>query len=49
MRTIVNFDEFFHRNLRVDLGRRKPRVSEKFLNVAQIRAGIQEVRREGMS
>ncbi len=49
MRFVVNFDQFFHRNLRVDLRRRKPRVSEKFLNVAQIRARIEQVRGEGMS
>ena len=44
MCAVVNFDQFFHRNLRVNLRRRKPCVSEKFLYVAQVRAGIEQMR-----
>ncbi len=46
---VINFDKFFHRNVRINLRRGKSRVSEQFLNVAQIRARIEKMRGEGMA
>ncbi len=49
MRPVIDFNQSFHRNVRVNLRRGKPRVSEKFLDVAQIRAGIEQMCGEGMT
>ena len=48
MCTVVNLDHLFHRNLRVDLGRREPGVAEQFLDVAEVGTVIEQVRRECM-
>jgi hypothetical protein len=36
MHLVVDLDQFFHRNMRVDLRGRQPRVAEQFLYVAQV-------------
>ena len=48
MRAVIDLDHLFHRDLRVDLRRREPRVAEEFLNVAQVGAAVQQMRRERM-
>ena len=46
MSFVINLFQPLHRDVRVNLGRRKTRVAEEFLDAAQIGAGIQQVRGE---
>ena len=46
VRLVVNIDQFFHRNVRVDLGAREASVTEQFLNVTQVSATVQQVCRK---
>ena len=46
MRFVVNLDQFFHRHVSVDLRRGKPGVPEERLNIAQVRAAVQQMRGE---
>ena len=43
MRLVVNLDQLLHRNVGVDLRRGKTRVAEKFLNVSQVGAAVEQV------
>ena len=43
---VVNLNQLLHRNVRVDLRRRQSRVPQQFLDVAQVGAAIEQVRRE---
>ena len=43
---VVNLDQLLHRNVRVYLGGGKPRVPQEFLDVAQVGAAIEQMRRE---
>lgn len=49
MRLVVHLDQFFHRNVCVDLGSRKARVAEQFLDVAQVGAAVEQVRSKRMA
>ncbi len=49
MRLIVNLDKFFHRHVSVDLRRGKASVAEQFLDVTQVGAAVEQMRRKGMS
>ena len=44
MRGVVGFLEAFGGEMRVDLGRDEMRMAQQFLDAAQIRSGIQQVR-----
>ena len=46
MSFVVNLDHLFHRDLRVDLRGGEAGVAEEFLNVAQVGAGIEQMRCE---
>ena len=43
---VVNLNQLLHRNMRVYLRRRQSRVPQQFLDVAQVGAAIEQVRRE---
>ena len=43
---VVNLDQLLHRNVRVYLRRGKPRMPQQFLDVAQVGAAVEQVRRE---
>lgn len=43
---VVNLDQLFHRHMRVYLRRGKPRVAQQLLDIAQIGAAVEQVRRE---
>ena len=49
MRLVVNLDQLFHRDMRVDLRGREPRMTQQFLDVAQVRPAVQQVCRERMA
>src|SRR5205807_9003275 len=49
MRFVVNLDQFFHRNVSVNLGGGEPRVAQQFLNVAQVGAAVEQMRGKGMT
>lgn len=49
MRPIVDLDQFFHRDLGVDLGGGEAGVAEEFLDVAEVGTASQQVRSERMS
>ena len=40
MRLVINLDQFFHRNVGVDLRRRETSVAEQLLDVAKIGAAV---------
>ena len=46
---VIHFDQFFHRDLCVDLSSREAGVAEKFLNIAEVSAGIEKMRGKGMT
>lgn len=46
MRLVVDLDQLLHRNMRVDLRGRKPRMAQEFLNVAEVCAAVEQVRGE---
>ena len=46
VRLIVDLDQFFHRDVRIDLRGRETRVPQQFLDVAQVGAAIEQMRRE---
>jgi len=46
MRLVINLDQFFQRNVGVDLGRRETSVAEQLLDVAKIGATVQQMRGE---
>ena len=43
VRLVVNLDQLLHRNVSVDLRSGKSRVAEKFLNVPQVSAAVEQV------
>src|SRR5437899_6557522 len=46
---VVNLDQFFHRDMRVDLRCRQARMPEQRLNVAKIGAAFEQVRGKRMA
>src|SRR4051812_13114748 len=46
VRLIVDLDQFFHRDVCIDLRGRETRVAQQFLDVAQVGAAIKQMRRE---
>ena len=46
MRLVVNLDQFFHRNMGVNLRRGETSVAEQLLDVAKIGAAVQQMRGE---
>src|SRR4051794_14205898 len=49
VRSVVDFDHLLRGDLRVALRGGKILVAEQLLNRAQVRAGIEQMRREGMT
>jgi len=49
MRLVIHLDQLLHRNVSVDLGGRKTRVAQQFLNVPQVSATVEQVRGERMT
>src|SRR5260370_33983767 len=46
---VVNLDQLFHRDVSINLRRRETRVAEQFLDVAQVGATVQKMRRKRMT
>src|SRR6185369_9324191 len=49
MRLVVDLDQLLHRNVCVNLRRRETRVAQQLLDVAQVCAAVEQVRRKRMS
>lgn len=49
MRTLIDIDQSFPGHVGVDLCRGQPTMAEQLLNTAQVRALLQQMRREAMS
>jgi len=46
MRLVVDLDQLLHRNVCVNLRRRETRVAQQLLDVAQVCATVEQVRRK---
>ena len=49
MRFVVDLDQLLHRNVRVNLRSRETRVAQQLLDVAQVCAAVEQVRRKRVS
>src|SRR5215213_4593825 len=49
MRLVVDLDQLLHRNMCIDLRGGEPRMTQQFLDVAQVCAAVEQVRGKGMT
>ena|SRR5437016_6635264 len=49
MSSVVNLDQFFHRDVSVNLRGRESRMAQQLLNIAQVSAAVEQMRRKRMA